>query len=174
MVPTATKTQSPASGTKVSLRPVADTFVDQKTPSTVYGSKEYIIIDKDPVNVGYLRFDLSGVDVSKVAKAELLVYVGEGSDKGFQVRLVSDNNWSEGSVNFTNPPGVGKGLGSSGQPVSGTWMRVNLFPEGATPNLSNGSVGLVSLALIPQSNDAFYIGSKEAGVLAPQLVLTYK
>lgn len=133
-----------------------------------------MIIDQDPVNQAYLRFDLSGIDASKVAKAELLVYVGEGSDKGFQVRLVQDNSWVEGGLSYENAPQAGIGLGSSGQPMTGTWMRVNLFPEGSIPDLSGGSVNSVSLGLYALSKDAFYIGSKEARVLSPRLIITLK
>lgn len=168
------KTPVPSGSSTLLLKPVADTYVDESAPSTINGSRLYMAIDQSPRKYAYLRFDVSGLDISKIAKAELRVYVGEGSNQGFTTRLVLNNSWSESSLTYVTAPAASTALGSSGPAEAGKWIVVNLIPQGSLPAFSGGSASSVSLGLFGLSDDGFMIASREAGNLTPQLVITLK
>jgi hypothetical protein len=77
---------------------------------------------------------------------------------------VSDNSWSESTLNFNNAPPVGALIGSSGAISSGTWTAVNVTA------LITGN-GTFNLGLITTSSTAISFASRESGPNTPQLVV---
>ncbi|MBI4788604.1 MAG: hypothetical protein HY782_16350 [Chloroflexi bacterium] len=157
--PTATRTTAPA----VSL--VADTWVSQANPTTIYGSGDSLRVDGSPDSHAYLRFTVQGL-TGKVTKATLRVYANNASETGYSVRSVSDNTWSEGATKYSNAPAVSvTEIGWSGALTAGTWTTVDVTA------LITGN-GTFNLALVAAGRGGMSLASRESGARAPQLVIT--
>lgn len=174
------------------LTPEADTFTSQANRSKNYGTRDFLRIDKDPLYRAYIRFDLRGVNVRAIRKAELRVYVVEESDTGFSVREYKRNNWDERRLTFSNASGAGDFVARSPIPAAGKWITVDVTSFVKSANAgeekdgddddregdddddkdNDGSRGRISIALYGGSNNGVSIASKESGANAPQLIIT--
>jgi hypothetical protein len=137
--------------------------VDANNPTTNYGTLSTLRTDASPIIRSYLRFDVQGL-TGTVTKATLRIYANSASSQGCTANSVTDNTWSETSINYTNAPAVGSALGSSGPIGAGTWisMDVTAFVTGN---------GTYNLALITPGSTAISLASRESGANAPQLVI---
>jgi chitodextrinase len=149
----------------VTVRAVADSYVDAGNPSVNFGTKTSIRADGSPVMRSYLRFDVKGL-TSPVARAVLRVRSVGSSTGGYQVRGVADTGWGEAVIQYANAPAVGDAVGASGAFDSATWTEVDVT------SLVSGN-GLVSMALTTEGTTAMTLSSRESGTTtAPQLVVT--
>jgi hypothetical protein len=125
-------------------------------------------IDQSPTNRAYLRFQLAGIDLSKVTKAELRVYVTESSDRGYRVRRVNNTSWGETTIRYSNAPIVGDEVARSSTALSGRWITVNItsYVKGT------GTREKLSMALVGGSDNGLTIASRESGSRAPRLIIT--
>jgi hypothetical protein len=152
-----------AASTSVSLKPVADTWVNPGAPSTNYGTGTSLRVDGSPVWTAYLRFDLSGVS-GGVAHADLRLYPTSSSRAGLSVHSVAGTTWGETSTTAANAPALGSGAVSSGRLTTGQTSVVNVT------SLVSGH-GLVSLALSDNDATAISLASRES-THPPVLVVT--
>jgi hypothetical protein len=165
------------------LKPEADASVNRSNSSKNYGTDKTLRVDLSPTNRAYLRFKLAGIDLQKVAKAELRVYVTESSDRGFRVRPVDSNSWSETKINYSNSPRVDDVVAKSSQAVAGKWITVNITslirgPGDGDNDDDDAGKGIVpkdkqSLALTGGSENGLSIASRESSSHAPQLIITF-
>jgi chitodextrinase len=162
-VPTSTFTPTATSAfITLTFNPVADTYVNADFPSTNYGSSSTLRADASPIVQSYLRFNVQGL-TGTITHVTLRVYTNSASSSGYDVRGVTDNSWSETSINFSNAPAVGTVSGTSGSFASGVWTSVDITP------LITGN-GTFSIALTTTNNTAFSLISRE-GANPPQLVI---
>ena len=89
----------------LSFRPVADSWVDSSSPDTNRGGGSRLSIDAQPVQITYLRFEVTGLSTA-VQSALLQLKVVNASPVGGTVRTVSDNNWDEFTITYNNRPAV--------------------------------------------------------------------
>jgi predicted metal-dependent phosphoesterase TrpH len=161
-------TQAPP--TTTTLGPVADAYVSDSAPTTNFGTATTLRTDASaPVQVGYLRFDVSGLGRAP-QKAILRVYANTTHAVGYDVFGVANTTWGEsgsGSITFSNaPPLAVAATGSSKATTAGGYTSVDVTP------LIAGD-GLVSLALRTTSATGLALGSREATpAQRPQLVVT--
>jgi hypothetical protein len=99
-----------------------------------------------------------------ITHATLRVYGLSGGSAGYDVRSVSDNNWTESTLTYSNAPAVGPVLGSSGAVTTGAWTSVDV----TSYITGNGSW---NLALTTTGATAISLASRESGATAPQLVI---
>jgi hypothetical protein len=59
----------------------------------------------------YLRFNLQGLS-GTVTRATLRIFANSATTAGVEIRSVSDNTWTESTINYNNAPPVGGALGS--------------------------------------------------------------
>lgn len=164
--PTATLTSTATqvgSGNTFTFVAAADSYVNESSPGTNYGSATTLRQDASPILRSYVRFNVQGLS-GTVTKATLRFFTANSSSSGYQVRSMTDNSWGEFAINFTNSPAVGDVIGSSGAFGTGVWTTVDV-----TPLISTN--GLVSFALTTTNNTAFNLSSRETGANAPQLVI---
>ena len=108
-----------------SFLPTADAFVRSSSPSTNYGTADYLRVrDGSPIYDSYLMFDVNGLGASSVVSATLHLFVDNGSPDGGTVYSVS-NGWTETGINWNNAPG-GSALGSLGSVTGGTWVEFDV------------------------------------------------
>jgi PKD repeat protein/glucose/arabinose dehydrogenase len=97
--------------------PVADTHVDDLTPSTSYGTLDHVEVDAaHHVREGFLKFDLAGLDGRQVLGARLAmrqVDNPDGSPYGGDIHALSSNSWPE-TTTWNTRPTLGAKLASIG------------------------------------------------------------
>ena len=158
------------------LRPTADAHVSRSRRSSNYGRARTLRVDQSPLNRAYLRFQLSGIDVEQVEKAELRVYVMESSNRGFDVRAVDDDTWKENSIRYSNAPKSGDVIARWRERTSsGKWITMDITSYVVSQGGDNDDNEAVSIVLTGGSSNGFDVASKERGESrAPRLVITFK
>jgi hypothetical protein len=137
--------------------------VNEGSPTTNYGSLTTLRVDGSPIIRSYLRFDLQGL-IGTVTRATLRIFANSASTSGSVANGVSDNTWTESTINYNNAPPLGSALGSSGPITASTWisMDVTVYITGN---------GTYNLALTTPGSTAVSLASRESGVNAPQLII---
>jgi hypothetical protein len=153
--------QAPTLGTFV---PVADGYVSSQQAGRSYGTAKVLRTDAAPDTVrSYLRFRVAGLD-GPVRSATLHLYAESASRRGVEVRGVADSGWQERTLRYASAPPLGAAVASTGPVRARTWVTVDVTPLVK----GNGDVGVALVALGPS---AIRYASREAGSLAPQLVV---
>ncbi len=120
-----------------------DTFVTSAPNTASYGSESFFRVKyttKQPhlCRVGYLSFDMSGIDISSVADAELVLNI-EPSDLGY-ASLVDDSEftvyglldgetdfWSEDGMKWETAPALDPDMEESTRPDPAMTVRLGSF-----------------------------------------------
>ncbi len=167
---------SPASGGTATLTTTADTYVDSANPTTVWGTSTTAWVDNSPVNIGYLKFDLTPYAGKTITGATLTVRTttntSSGSGGTTTVRQVSDDSWTEGAMTYNNRKALGSTtIGSLVAPSSiNSSYTITL-----TPSALQSDVGsTLSLGLTTTSSDGLGLATREASTGAATLQLTFK
>ena len=135
-----------------------DSYVASGYPSTNYGSASELGIDGSPIEIGYLKFDLSAYAGRPLQGASLQLRVGSSGSTGTQnVKLVSNDSWTESTVTYGNRPALGASLGSVGPTSVNTNYTVALSATGIAPELG----GTLSLGIDSSSTDGLDVASSE-------------
>ncbi len=145
-----------------------DAYVTSASASSNFGSSSLLSVDGSPVEVSYLRFDLSAYAGRSVQSASLQVRSASSGSTGRQnVKLVSSDAWAENTITYSNRPGVGTTLGGVGPTSTNTNYAIALSADGIAGELG----GQLSLALDSTSTDGLDLNSSET-TTGPRLVLT--
>jgi Calcineurin-like phosphoesterase len=158
---------APAHAATLTFIASADTYVQDSTPFTNYGTSTQIVVDNSPVRRTFIRFTVSGLS-GTVTSAKLRVRTinsNAGSDRGGTFRSMT-NSWSETGTTWYNQPAInGATHGTLGSVTAGTWYEINVTAA-VTTN------GTYSFGATSASGDGAYYSSRESGTYAPQLVIT--
>ena len=156
----------------VTLTATADSYVSSAAAGTNFGTSVMLGVDNSPVEVTYLKFDLSAYAGRTLESATLqLRSAGSGSLGTQNVKLVADDSWTEGGITYSNRPALGTSIGTLGPTTTNTSYSVPLTVSGLTGELGQQ----LSLGMDANSSDGLDLNSKEAGsTLAPKLVLTLR
>gem|GEM_PF-2956618 len=152
--------------TTYSFTPTDDTYVEQDTPATNYGTSTEITTDSSPVKNILLKFN---VQISgQVTSATLQLFQVDASDKGGDFHS-AQSNWSENNVTWNTAPPANPAIFFSLGPVT-----TNIWYNITTTSVVTGS-GVVSLRVTSSSptGDGSHFASKErsGGAFAPRLVV---
>lgn len=162
VAPTPTPT-TPQTSTSFTFTPIADSYVNSGSPTTISGSATTLRADASPDVHSYLRFDVQGLS-GGVSKATLRIFANSAASLGYEIRAVNDNTWSETTLNYTNAPAVGGLIGTFGTVTAGAWTTVDVT------SFVTGN-GVFNLGLTTTSSTAISFGSRESGANAPQLII---
>ena len=166
-------TASAGGGTEtVTLTATADSYVTSAATGTNFGTSVMLGVDNSPVEVTYLKFDLSAYAGRTLESATLqLRTAGSGSTGTQNVKVVATDSWTEGGITYTNRPALGTSIGTLGPTTTNTSYNIPLTISGLTGELGQQ----LSLGMDSSSSDGVDLNSKEAGsTLAPKLVLTLR
>jgi hypothetical protein len=94
----------------------------------------------------------------------LRIYANSSSTSGYAVSSVSNNSWTETTLNYNIAPPLGNSVGSSPGFSGGVWTTVDIT------SLVTGN-GTYNIALTTSSSTAISLASRESGVTAPQLIV---
>jgi hypothetical protein len=137
--------------------------VNEGSPSTNYGATTTLRADATPLVRSYLRFNVQGLS-GTITRVTLRIYSNSSSSVGYEVRNVTDNTWTESTINHTNAPAMDGVTAASGAFGAGVWATVDITP------LITGN-GTYNIALTTTSGTAFSLASRESGANAPQLIV---
>jgi hypothetical protein len=123
-------------------------------------------VDGSPDFHAYLRFIVQGLNGNPIQHAYLHVYANTSSTAGINTLTVADNTWGEKTVTYNTAPPLGTLLGSSGAYASGTWITIDVT------SYITGE-GTYSFAVTTSGSTTLSFASKESGVNAAYLVITF-
>jgi PKD repeat protein len=155
------------------LNPIADSYVSSSNLTGNYGGLTTMKVREgdgtsaNPNYRTYLKFDISGVG-STVTVLKLRVFVTDASANLESVYLVSNNSWTETTINYSNAPAIsGTALGTTSAAPLGAYVDIVLNPS----TFPSGSSTL-TLAIKSSATDSFIVSSREDPTNKPQLVVT--
>jgi hypothetical protein len=164
-VNTSTPTPIATGGTSsVTFIPIADTYVNAGSTGSNFGSTTTMRLDASPDNHGYMRFSISGIN-GTITQVRLLLFANNSDSSGIRLWAVADNTWGELTMNYTNAPALGSQVASIGSFAAG-WITLDV-----TSYITGN--GTFSIGVTNLSSTAISVDSRESGVDAPQLIVTY-
>jgi hypothetical protein len=119
-------------------------------------------VDGSPIVRTYIRFNLQGLS-GTIRRVTLRVFANSSSSSGYSVGSVSNNTWTETTINYNNAPPVGGAVGSSNGFSGGVWTTVDIT------SLVTGN-GTLNLALVTSSSTAISLASRESANV-PELIV---
>jgi hypothetical protein len=158
LIPTSAAAQT------TTLKPVVDAYVKSDTASTNYGTATNLKVDDSPTVNSYLRFNVSGL--SGITSAKLKIYANTGSPSGLTAKPVTDDNWGETSITYSNAPAMGNNINTSPAVTAASWVTIDV-----TSYITGN--GMWSFGVTTPGSTAISLASRESGANAPQLVVTY-
>ena len=152
-------------GSLIFFLPVADTYVNEDDPTSIYGNANTLRVDASPDVYAYLRFNVTGLGGKTIKRARLKVYTNSVATQGISVVAVKDNSWTELTANFYNAPRLEETLASSA-PVANndSWISLDLT------DYITGE-GSFNIGIVTGSSTSVNLASRESGDKAPQLIL---
>ena len=149
----------------LSIPVVEDSWVDASNTTKSRGTDNQLKVDTG--KIAYLKFDLGSLQSQPVQKATLRLYALNGSNSTQNLQEVTNNNWTEASLNYANKPDIGDSLASIANTEKNAWKDIDI-----TTFVTNNKGKIVSLALsaLPGDNNNFYIASKETAT-APVIMI---
>ncbi len=152
----------------VTLTVAEDSYVSAGATGTNYGTASVLGVDGSPIEISYLKFDLGAYAGREITGATLQLRATSSGSSGTQnVKLVSDDSWTETGITYTNKPELGIAVGKLGPTSSNTDYNVTLT-AGSLP-----TDRFLSLGLDSTSGDGLDLGSRQTST-PPKLVLTLK
>ena len=102
----------------------ADTFVIAEFPDNSYGGSTIMRVDGSPIARSYLRFAVSGLNGASIVSAKLRIFANSSNSAGYSVAALSDNNWGEKTITYTNAPAPGGVINAA--VVAGQWVETDV------------------------------------------------
>jgi len=159
--PTKTATTQVTPEKSITLTPVADAFVSADTPAQNFGADPALKSDREPMEEGFLRFDVSGT--GGVSRAVLRVYMSNGSGSTTEVYGVA-KEWDEKTVTWDTRPNH-----ITDRIVEVATAPVNSWVEYDVSSLITGD-GTFNLSVTNPHRDGIAFSSREGG-RAPELII---
>src|SRR3972149_5756015 len=152
-------------GGGVTFNPEADTFVNSNSANANYGSRTPLQIDGSPIQIAYLRFNVTGLS-GAVQSARLRLEVVDAGTFGGTLYSMSDISWGETTVTYNTRPVIdGLTLGKLGAVAVGAIVEFDV-----TAAISGN--GRYSFAMDSNNSNGVYYRSREAEINPPALVIT--
>ena len=162
MSQTPTRTSTPAPAIRA-FTPAVDSYVNESSPTTNYGTSSQLRVDGSPFVRSYLRFNVQNL-TGRVTRATLRIYANSAASSGCVANIVSNNTWTETGLTYNNAPTLGTALGSSSSFGAGAWITIDV-----TAYITGN--GTYNLAVTTPGSTAVSLASREAGANAPQLIV---
>lgn len=155
----------------VDLAPTADAYVSSSATTTAYGTASSLMVDGDPKQVTYLKYDLSGYAGRALASASLdLRVTSNGSQNKPTLRGVADDSWTETGLTYATRPAVGSTvLGTLGATTTNTTYTVPVTTSAVAAELGS----TLTLAVHPAGTDGLLLASRET-LTPPVLRLAFE
>lgn len=151
-----------------------DSYVNQNSSGSNYGTLSRIKIDGSPKEVSYLKFDLTPLKGKKIISAKLKLKVpkvdGSGSSNKFSIKKIDQSDWSEGSVKYSNKPS----LGATVTTFTGKGPGNTITIDGMKNAVAAGAGSKVSWGITGDGSNELILYSRNYSSNRPQLVIEYQ
>jgi hypothetical protein len=167
-----TTASSAPGGTTLTFTPVADTFVNQSSPSTASGSSTSfsIVGGASSARIAYIRFNVTGLPAGAVVQsANLRLFVTNDSTGGGVFNSITNNTWAE-TINWNTRPAIdGPQVASLGAVATNATVEVNL-----TAAITGNGTYSFAITLPNTNTNTVGYASKEQTTTTrrPQLIVT--
>lgn len=166
-LPTNTPTPTPPTQT-YTLNPIADSYVNASATGTNYGTTTIMNVDSSPVNIGYLKFDLTPLAGKTIVSATFRIRTGtDNSTNQQRIKPVSNTSWTETGIKYNNRPSLGSTtlgtINSNG--ATNAWQQVNL-----TSTVASNVGRVFSLGIDSSGSNNIWLWSRES-TSKPELVI---
>ena len=155
--------QAASSVDRFIFTPVADTYVNASAPTTSYGTSGSLLVDTNPREQSFLRFDLTNISGRTIEDVRLRMYQTDASSVGGRVFSLTSSTWDEAITWNTRPAIDGPQLGSFNAVSTGTWYEADLGQVLLTD-------GPMSLAIDSTSSNGAKWASRQS-LKQPQLIV---
>ena len=158
--PTPTSTPTPI----IQTLPVSDdTYVNNNTPLLNYCLGP-LTVDGSPIDIAFLKFDLSSLVGYSVTSARLWLRVSGTSGATQTVKAINDDTWDACSINYNNYPALGSLIATNPGGTSGTWISIVI-----TSYVQSELGSIMSIAMDQSGTDGFDFFSEEDATFRPYL-----
>jgi len=151
----------------LTIYPFADAYVNESSPESNYGSATSLRVDRSPITNSFLQFLVQGLNGRAIKSVQLLIYTNNSSGIGLETLAVTDNNWAENTIKYSNAPSMGNLLASSTSLTAGTWVNFDIT------NYITGE-GNFSVGLKTPGSTAIGLASRESGEFGPQMIIEFE
>lgn len=123
-----TPTMLPPSQTQQTFMPVADTYVDQASPSSAFATNSEIkVVGGTSPKYAFLRFTVSGLIAGQpITSARLRLFVTNDSTSGGSVRALTNTTWPETMIWDSQPAIDGPQLAALGAVALNQFVEIDL------------------------------------------------
>ncbi|HEY3311308.1 MAG TPA: metallophosphoesterase [Anaerolineales bacterium] len=169
---TTTRTATPTAtnpAISISIRPVADAYVDRNNPNSNYGATLQNKVDGNPVLIDYLKFDLSPLAGKTISSARLRMRVTDKTGSIQNIKNVADNSWLEAIITYNLRPSLSTTIATFTAPTRNVFLEINISSAVAA-----GAGSLFSIAIDSTGSDAYNFYSKDNSSYQPTLEITYR
>jgi hypothetical protein len=155
-------TSTPVSPITITLKASADSYISEASSNSNFGYSTQLRTDGSPIQRSYPRFDVPAL-LGNVTKATLRIYTNSAVGIGYKVHITTAE-WDEATINFSNAPAFGNGIGNSGAIISNSWTEVDMTSAVTGTDQYNFVIDTIS-------SRATRLSSRE-GANPPQLIIT--
>jgi pectate lyase len=144
-----------ASGTTVTFTSSGDSWVNEASPNSNYGSASRLEVGQSPSERAYLKFNVTGL-TGTITSAKLRLHTStSGSLNGGDVYRSANTTWAENTITWANQPGtIGNKLATVTPVPGNSWHTWDVTAAVA----GNGTYSFVVAA---QTSDGFILYSEE-------------
>lgn len=153
---------------RLTLSPVADAYVVEHPKNANFGDSPSLRVNGNPIELTYVKFDLSSLLGQSIERARLRIFVTGPSGSEQSLRLVPDSSWVESGITYRNRPLPTIVLNSIEGAPAGSWVEIDV-----TYGVQETAGGLFSFAMDSVGVDALVFNSKEAATDRPELIVEY-
>ena len=150
--------------TSIVFETIADSYVNESLLDSNFGTATSMRVDGSPILNSFLKFSIAGLYGKTISNVQLMVYANSGSGNGMEVHAISDNQWSEQTINFTNAPLLENVIATTPSVTANNWISFDIT------NYITGE-GDYSLGLSTPGATAISLASRETGNLVPYLII---
>jgi hypothetical protein len=156
-VPTPTPVITPTPLADVTLYPLADSYVSRESgkTGTNFGTSSTLQVDGSPIEITYMKYDLTSIATKNVTNATLWIKVLEGSGHNQNLKQTS-TSWNETSINYNNKPALSTKIVSFKPNSSGNWKSIDI-----TSYIRSKKGQVVSFAIDSSGSDGADFVSRE-------------
>ncbi len=168
--PTPTKTPTPAptpTPVSVVLYPSADSYVTNESGKTGsnFGSSSTLQVDGSPVQLTYMKFDLTSLATKTVNSAQLMIRVTNGTGGTENIKQTI-TGWTETGITYSNRPALSTLVTSFVGGSGNTWKSIDI-----TNYVKANKGNIVSFGIDSGSADGLWFNSKEASTNRPYITV---
>jgi Calcineurin-like phosphoesterase len=118
----------------------------------------------------YLKFNLQSLATLSINNARLRMFVANNSTDAQNIKGVTDDSWTEGSITYANKPSMGSVITTFTPTSVGTWTEVDIT---AAVSASKGTIMSLGIDNTSGGSNGYAFNSEESTTDKLQLVVSW-